>query len=70
MYRLFSRSLMAQKRDSKAIQRQSVALVEISLAAREALRSYTPARIGLERTGVSSAAESALNARPRSGRLR
>src|ERR1700723_163170 len=55
MYRLFSRSLMAQKRDSKAIQRQSVALVEMSLAAREALRSYTPARIGLERTGVSLA---------------
>ena len=46
---------MAQKRDSKAIQRQSVAPVEMSLAAREALRSYTPARIGLERTGVSLA---------------
>ena len=55
MYRLFSRSLMAQKRDSKAIQRQSVTPVEMSLAAREALRSYTPARIGLERTGVSLA---------------
>src|ERR1700679_921978 len=53
MYRLFSRSLMAQKRDSKAIQRQSVALVGLSLAAREALRSYTPARVALERTGVS-----------------
>jgi ethanolamine ammonia-lyase small subunit len=46
---------MAQKRDLKAIQRQSVAPVEMSLAAREALRSYTPARIGLERAGVSLA---------------
>ena len=55
MYRLFSRSLMDQKRDSKAIQRQSVVPVEMPLAAREALRSYTPARIGLERTGVSLA---------------
>src|ERR1700683_5257993 len=32
-----------------------VTVAEMSLAAREALRSYTPARIGLERTGVSLA---------------
>src|ERR1700685_403233 len=32
-----------------------VTLAQMSLAAREALRSYTPARLGLERTGVSLA---------------
>jgi ethanolamine ammonia-lyase small subunit len=32
-----------------------VTVAEMSLAAREALRSYTPARLGLERTGVSLA---------------
>ena len=34
---------------------------EMSLAAREALRSYTPARIGLERTGVSVATRPLLD---------
>jgi ethanolamine ammonia-lyase small subunit len=32
---------------------QDLTLIEMPLAAREALRSYTPARLGLERTGVS-----------------
>jgi ethanolamine ammonia-lyase small subunit len=32
-----------------------VTVAEMSMAAREALRSYTPARLGLERTGVSLA---------------
>src|SRR5271154_6244581 len=34
---------------------------EMSPAAREALRSYTPARIGLERTGVSLATRPLLD---------
>jgi len=36
-------------------------LVEMSPAAREALRSYTPARIGLQRTGVSLATRPLLD---------
>ena len=36
-------------------------LAEMSLAAREALRSYTPARLGLERTGVSLATRPLLD---------
>jgi ethanolamine ammonia-lyase small subunit len=36
-------------------------LVEMSLAARQALRSYTPARLGLERTGVSLATRPLLD---------
>jgi ethanolamine ammonia-lyase small subunit len=38
-----------------------VAVTEMSLAAREALRSYTPARLGLERTGVSLATRPLLD---------
>jgi ethanolamine ammonia-lyase small subunit len=38
-----------------------VAPIEMSPAAREALRSYTPARIGLERTGVSLATRPLLD---------
>ncbi len=38
-----------------------VAAAEMSLAAREALRSYTPARLGLERTGVSLATRPLLD---------
>jgi ethanolamine ammonia-lyase small subunit len=51
-------------RGRSAIQEQSVpdlAPAEISPAAREALRSYTPARIGLERTGVSLATRPLLD---------
>src|ERR1700730_9433912 len=36
-------------------------LAEMSLAAREALRSYTPARLGLARTGVSLATRPLLD---------
>jgi ethanolamine ammonia-lyase small subunit len=38
-----------------------VTLAEMSPAAREALRSYTPARLGLERTGVSLATRPLLD---------
>src|ERR1700733_12101328 len=38
-----------------------VAVTEMSLAAREALRSYTAARLGLERTGVSLATRPLLD---------
>jgi ethanolamine ammonia-lyase small subunit len=38
-----------------------VTVEEMSLAAREALRSYTPARLGLERTGVSLATRPLLD---------
>jgi ethanolamine ammonia-lyase small subunit len=38
-----------------------VTVAEMSLAAREALRSYTPARLGLERTGVSLATRPLLD---------
>jgi ethanolamine ammonia-lyase small subunit len=38
-----------------------VKVAEMSLAAREALRSYTPARLGLERTGVSLATRPLLD---------
>jgi len=40
---------------------QDLTLPEMSLAAREALRSYTPARLGLERTGVSLATRPVLD---------
>jgi ethanolamine ammonia-lyase small subunit len=38
-----------------------VTMAEMSLAAREALRSYTPARLGLERAGVSLATRPLLD---------
>src|SRR5882757_4937655 len=38
-----------------------VTVAEMSMAAREALRSYTPARLGLERTGVSLATRPLLD---------
>jgi ethanolamine ammonia-lyase small subunit len=38
-----------------------VTVAEMSVAAREALRSYTPARLGLERTGVSLATRPLLD---------
>ena len=40
---------------------QDLTLAEMSLATREALRSYTPARLGLERTGVSLATRPLLD---------
>ena len=40
---------------------QDLTLAVMSLAAREALRSYTPARLGLERTGVSLATRPLLD---------
>ena len=40
---------------------QDLTLTEMPLAAREALRSYTPARLGLERTGVSLATRPLLD---------
>ncbi len=40
---------------------QDLTLAEMPLAAREALRSYTPARLGLERTGVSLATRPLLD---------
>src|SRR5580693_1363656 len=60
----FSHSLMFLNRDQKTKRLQSVldlAPTEMSHAAREALRSYTPARIGLERTGVSLATRPLLD---------
>src|SRR3984957_9641894 len=64
MSRRFSHSLMFLKRDQKTNQVQSVldlTLTEMSRAAREALQSYTPARIALERTGVSLATRPLLD---------
>jgi ethanolamine ammonia-lyase small subunit len=58
MYRLFSHNQMADKHHAETIAAPApgdVALAEMSPTAREALRSYTPARVGLERTGVSLA---------------
>src|ERR1700722_8609291 len=52
MFRRFSRSLTMDKREQGESD-LDFAPAEMSLAAREALRSYTPARIGLQRTGVS-----------------
>jgi ethanolamine ammonia-lyase small subunit len=55
---------MFLKRDQKTNRVQPVmdlTLTEMSHAAREALRSYTPARIGLERTGVSLATRPLLD---------
>ncbi len=55
---------MFAKRTQKTSQLQAVSdvtLAEMSLAAREALRSYTPARLGLERTGVSLATRPLLD---------
>jgi ethanolamine ammonia-lyase small subunit len=55
---------MFAKRDRKTDQAPPVSdltPVEISHAAREALRSYTPARIGLESTGVSLATRPLLD---------
>ena len=47
---------MTDERDRKPRQTQlDVTQAELSQAAREALKSYTPARVGLERTGVSLA---------------
>jgi ethanolamine ammonia-lyase small subunit len=40
---------------------QDLMVAEMSPAAREALRSYTPARLGLERTGVSLATRPLLD---------
>ena len=55
---------MFARRTRKTNQIQAVpdvTLAEMSLAAREALRSYTPARLGLERTGVSLATRPLLD---------
>jgi ethanolamine ammonia-lyase small subunit len=55
---------MFARRAQKTNQIQPVTgmrLAEMSLAAREALRSYTPARLGLERTGVSLATRPLLD---------
>src|ERR1700723_4507232 len=52
MFRLFSRRWSMDKRE-RVESELDFAPAEMSLAAREALRSYTPARIGLQRTGVS-----------------
>src|ERR1700689_4859310 len=56
MFRRFSRRLTMDKREQRTNQVEAdldFAPAEMPLAAREALRSYTPARIGLQRTGVS-----------------
>src|SRR6201996_3078819 len=58
MYLRFWHNGMINRQSRKANHDQHVADLapaEMSEAAREALRSYTPARIGLERTGVSLA---------------
>src|SRR6202046_3683105 len=60
MFRLFSRSLSMDKRE-RVESELDFAPAEMSLAAREALRSYTPARLGLERTGVSLATRPLLD---------
>jgi ethanolamine ammonia-lyase small subunit len=52
MFRLFSHRVSMDKRE-RVDPDLDFAPAEMSLAAREALRSYTPARIGLQRTGVS-----------------
>jgi ethanolamine ammonia-lyase small subunit len=55
---------MFSRRTQKTNQIQpvpDVTLPEMSLAAREALRSYTPARLGLERAGVSVATRPLLD---------
>jgi ethanolamine ammonia-lyase small subunit len=55
---------MFARRTQKTNQIQAVPdvpLAEMSPAAREALRSYTPARLGLERTGVSLATRPLLD---------
>jgi ethanolamine ammonia-lyase small subunit len=55
---------MFARRTQKSNQVQpvtDVTVAEMSLAAREALRSYTPARLGLERTGVSLATRPLLD---------
>jgi ethanolamine ammonia-lyase small subunit len=55
---------MFARRTQKSTQVQpvpEVTVAEMSLAAREALRSYTPARLGLERSGVSLATRPLLD---------
>src|SRR5277367_1444194 len=55
---------MFARRTQKTTQIQPVSdvtVAEMSLAARETLRSYTPARLGLERTGVSLATRPLLD---------
>jgi ethanolamine ammonia-lyase small subunit len=55
---------MFARRTQKTNQIQPVpdaTVAEMSLAVREALRSYTPARLGLERTGVSLATRPLLD---------
>jgi ethanolamine ammonia-lyase small subunit len=55
---------MFARRTQKTNQIQPVTdltLTDMSLAARQALRSYTPARLGLERTGVSLATRPLLD---------
>jgi ethanolamine ammonia-lyase small subunit len=55
---------MFARRTQKTNQIQAapdMTVAEMSLAAREALRSYTPARLGLERTGVSLATRPLLD---------
>jgi ethanolamine ammonia-lyase small subunit len=55
---------MFARRTQKTTQIQPVTdltLAEMSVAARQALRSYTPARLGLERTGVSLATRPLLD---------
>ena len=64
MYLRFWHKRMINRQARKANEDQHVpglTLTEMSEAAREALRSYTPARIGLERTGVSLATRPLLD---------
>ena len=52
---------MAKRIENQPQTGPDLALAELSQAAREALRSYTPARIALERTGVSLATRPLLD---------
>jgi ethanolamine ammonia-lyase small subunit len=64
MYLRFWHKRMMNKRGRNTNEDQHVpvpAPAEMSPAAREALRSYTPARVGLERTGVSLATRPLLD---------
>src|ERR1700761_3399592 len=64
MYLRFWHNGMINRQSRKANHDQHVADLapaEMSLAAREALRSYTPARLGLERAGVSLATRPLLD---------
>ena len=55
MYHHFLRNLLKRSLKAKESTALELATPELSQAGREALRSYTPARIALQRTGVSLA---------------